>query len=257
MVPELVAFATSQGDVFTAEQARSAGYSRREIEQLRQSGHWVALRRGIYARREIVESANRSNRERHRLDIAAALLATAPGRAWASHQSAAVLWELEFLTRPDLTQVRLTRPGLDRSRAYRGLRLAPASLPVAHQAVCDAVPLTSGARTVIDLARESPFRDAVVLADSALRKHIATKSSYSRCCLTARAGQEFGTQGGLSPSLMLVASRSRSRSDVSCSLSWDCLRRSSSSGSTMPRDQSAGLTTCSRSTGPLSRLTGR
>jgi hypothetical protein len=116
MVPELVAFATSQGDVFTAEQARSAGYSRREIEQLRQSGHWVALRRGIYARREIVESANRSNRERHRLDIAAALLATAPGCAWASHQSAAVLWELEFLTRPDLTQVRLTRPGLDRSR---------------------------------------------------------------------------------------------------------------------------------------------
>jgi hypothetical protein len=186
MLPQLVAQASAQGDVFTAAQARAAGYSRREIERLRNGGCWVALRRGVYTTREVVNAAGGDSGARHRLDVAAALLAIGSEQAWATHQSAAVLWELAFLTPPDLKQVRLTRPGLPRSRSYPGLHLATAAMPAEHRARCGALPAASGARTVVDLACELPFRDGVVLADSALQRKVATPEHLTQVLLDCR-----------------------------------------------------------------------
>jgi len=182
MLPELVALATAQGDAFTAAQARTAGYSAAEIDRLRRGGAWVSLRRGIYAERKVVDATSGDDRARHRLDTAAALLAVDRNRSWASHQSAAVLWDLEFLVAPSLDLVRLTRPGLDRAREYPGLHISAASVPKGHQATRGVIPVTTSARCVVDLARELPFRDGLVLADSALRRDV-TKEQLDQVLL--------------------------------------------------------------------------
>jgi hypothetical protein len=55
-----------------------------------------------------------------------------------------------------------------------GLRAHTAWLPDSHLAVSNKVPATSVARTVIDLARTTPFRSGVTVADCAL--HVGTTS---------------------------------------------------------------------------------
>jgi hypothetical protein len=51
-----------------------------------------------------------------------------------------------------------------------------AALPQGHVAVAGCVPLTSVARTVVDVARTSSFRAGVVAADSALRRELTFKA---------------------------------------------------------------------------------
>jgi very-short-patch-repair endonuclease len=68
-------------------------------------------------------------------------------------------------------------PGLGGSKTSRpGIRLHIAALPREHRAVRLGAPVTSVARTVIDLARTIPFREGVVVADSALRRELTTKA---------------------------------------------------------------------------------
>ncbi len=90
--------------------------------------------------------------------------------AAASHGSAALLYGLARLGRP-AGRVRLT---CDRDRGrYRRLdldaRLHVAGLPPEHLTMVRDIPVTTVARTVIDLSRVVSFRSGVVLADSALR----------------------------------------------------------------------------------------
>jgi very-short-patch-repair endonuclease len=53
-------------------------------------------------------------------------------------------------------------------------------LPAEHLTRLYNLPLTTAARTVIDLARTLPFTDAVVVADSALREEKATKPELGK-----------------------------------------------------------------------------
>jgi hypothetical protein len=120
VLPQLAARAARQAGVFTAAQARSCGYSSGEIERLRRGGDWMALRRGVYAERSTVAAAS-DRRGRHRLDAAAALLVISHDDVVVSHLSAAVLWGLDTLGRPDLSVIRLTAPAPGWSRRYPGL----------------------------------------------------------------------------------------------------------------------------------------
>ena len=52
--------------------------------------------------------------------------------------------------------------------ARPGVVMHKVSLPSSHVLMRDGIPVTSVARTVVDLARTSPFRSGVVVADSAL-----------------------------------------------------------------------------------------
>ena len=95
----------------------------------------------------------------------------------ASHQSAAVLHGLDLLGRPPgkLIAVTTARRGSGNQSTYANIRVHLAKLPPAHLTRRFGVPCTSVARTVVDLARCSPFIDGVVAADSALHAGKTTR----------------------------------------------------------------------------------
>jgi hypothetical protein len=136
-------------------------------------GELVRITRGYYATAELAELVPD-------LDIGALLLsagaaATALGpSAVVSHETAAVLHGLSLL-RPPPAVLTVTRPpGVGSRSARQGLRVHSAALPAEHVGGRLGVPMTTVARTVIDLARVLDFRAAVVVADSALQQKLTS-----------------------------------------------------------------------------------
>jgi very-short-patch-repair endonuclease len=133
-----------------------AGVTRHSIYRALDSARIVKLRRGTYGLglpdgTELLAAAS------------TALAATV------SHDSAAVLWDLEIVHQPD-TWVTVAR---DRSRAgYPGVRVRRAAVDGTD--VRHGLPVTTPLRTVLDCAQVLSTADAVVVADSALRKGLVT-----------------------------------------------------------------------------------
>jgi hypothetical protein len=135
------------------------------------------VRRGVYATRAAIDSAAVNSRRGHALQVAAVV--TAVGRdAVASHHSAALIHGVNLLNQPADT-VTLTRPPTRRTSRLRsdGLVFHAADLAAEHVTSRYGLLVTTAARTVIDLARTSPFREAVVAADSALQAELTTKAA--------------------------------------------------------------------------------
>lgn len=155
----------------TAELSR-AGVSDVKIRRLVRQGVLVPVSHGAYVR--ATAAADLDPPGQHALRVAAVLAVARPGPA-ASHRSAAIIHGLDVMgLAPEALSV--TRPpGLGSATGRPGVRVHVAALPDGHVTVRDGVRLTSVARTVVDLARVSSFRDGVVVADSALRKGQATK----------------------------------------------------------------------------------
>src|SRR5690349_16683275 len=146
-----------------AGQLRASGYTPDEVHRMLRSGALTAVRRGVY-----VEGAQPDGAAaRHALLVRAAV-AQLDGSAVVSHVSAAVVHGLSVWGLP-LDVVQVTR---DRSRsgARRGTRVHVHSAPLTGDeiVVVDGVVCTCLARTVVDLAREAPFEQAVISADAAL-----------------------------------------------------------------------------------------
>jgi hypothetical protein len=95
-----------------------------------------------------------------------------------SHRSAALIHGLDLLGRETRRTVTLTRPpDSTSSRMGRpGVRIHAAALPAGHVVIRHGMPVTSTARTVIDLARTRSFLAGVVVADSALRTRQVAKA---------------------------------------------------------------------------------
>ncbi|MEP6464429.1 MAG: type IV toxin-antitoxin system AbiEi family antitoxin domain-containing protein [Frankiaceae bacterium] len=170
MVSALAALAATQHSVFTRQQALAAGYHPSAIDRRLRSGGWLRLRHGIYADRALEPI------ERHRYEVAAALLALRDPTLVASRFSAARLHRLDFLVPPPVG-VDLAGPPPTGRRDLDRLVVRPAELPSAHRGTAAGLPATTLARTVIDCGRALPFLDGVVLADSALRRG-ATRRSF-------------------------------------------------------------------------------
>ncbi|WP_456593393.1 type IV toxin-antitoxin system AbiEi family antitoxin domain-containing protein [Blastococcus sp. SYSU DS1024] len=162
--PLLRAAAERQLGLFTAADARRAGYGHPEIRRHLASGAWVRLRRGVYATAGAVAAAGTGAR-RHALDCHAVLLELGRSTAVVSHGSAARLHGLTVRRGLDPT-VRLTDPSL--WRRGRGFHMTRA--PLAAHEVTGRSPFrsTAVARTLVDCAREWDVDDSVVAMDSAL-----------------------------------------------------------------------------------------
>jgi len=100
-----------------------------------------------------------------------------------SHRSAAVLHGIDLIG--SVGDVTITgRPATGR-KGGDGVHLYTTLLPPGHVTAKFGVPVTTVARTVIDLARTATFADGVVAADSAIRKRLTSKSQLRAVLATS------------------------------------------------------------------------
>jgi hypothetical protein len=164
MNKRLIPMTTRLAGIVTAGELGTAGASPGQIQQLVRRGVLLRLGRGVYAPAAQAAAVARDERRGYALRVATFLALTRPGTV-ASHRSAAIIHGLDLLGwdpggRSGDGVLSVTRPpGGVGSRTGRTVVLVhTAALPQGHVAVAGCVPLTSVARTVVDVARTSSFR---------------------------------------------------------------------------------------------------
>lgn len=165
--PALRAVADRNCGVFTRRDAVAAGYTERELKTLTgRTGQWVALRRGVYAERSLVESCGDDGR--YLLEVRAAALSMGRERPVMSHASAAVVLEMPIRAYwRALTHT--TRPDVRGGRTENGTKHHKGTLPDQDVHLRNGLWITGLARTAVDIGREFGFEDGVIAGDAALR----------------------------------------------------------------------------------------
>jgi uncharacterized protein DUF559/transcriptional regulator with AbiEi antitoxin domain of type IV toxin-antitoxin system len=160
--------------IVTSGELLAAGLSWADVRGLKRRGVLVPAGWGVYARAGA--KAARGPAGEYALRAAAAVAAVGPS-AVVSHHSAALIHGLELFGR-QAAAVAVTRPpGASGSRTARpGIRLHMAALPAGHVTIRRGVPVTSVARTAIDLARACSFRAGVAVVDSALHNRTVSEA---------------------------------------------------------------------------------
>jgi hypothetical protein len=133
---------------------------------------------GFYATADLAELIPRLSAGPLLLSAAAAAAALGPS-AVVSHETAALLHGLSLLGPPPEVLIITRPPGVGSRSARAGVRVHCAALPAPHVGGRLAVPVTTVARTVIDLARTLEFRAGVVVADSALQQKLTSKKELT------------------------------------------------------------------------------
>jgi predicted transcriptional regulator of viral defense system len=171
--------------IATLAELMSAGISARRVRTLVSRGELVRVDHGIYAPADQVKSVTATDHGALALRAAARLVPLGP-QAVASHHTAAELLGLALVGRVP-AGVAITRiPGSGSRGSWPGVRVHNADLPPDHIDRQMGVPVTTAARTVADLARISPFRAGVVVADSALRLGRTTKQELESAVASCR-----------------------------------------------------------------------
>ncbi|HEX2057321.1 MAG TPA: type IV toxin-antitoxin system AbiEi family antitoxin domain-containing protein [Actinomycetota bacterium] len=162
----LVAVARRQHGVATTQQALDAGFTYSAISRAVRSGDWKRAHGGIY----VVDAAADPIRA-----AAVAQTLRAPGRTWASHRTAAWLWDVVTTVplQPDVATVANLRGG--RATIHR-LGHMPASDVTVHRLI----PVTTPARTLVDLATVVPSSQLEAAAAEALRLRVVTVDDLLR-----------------------------------------------------------------------------
>jgi hypothetical protein len=144
----------------------------------------VRIGRGVYVRAAMAKAFAAAPDGEHVLRAAAAVVQAGRG-AVLSHQSAAVLHGIDLIEGPGIDVTLTGRPGGGR-KGTAGVHLY--TTPLAPEEVTHkcGVPVTTAARTVIDLARTLTFTDGVVAADSAIRMRLASKPQLQAALVTCR-----------------------------------------------------------------------
>ncbi len=145
-------------------QLLAAGFTDAELLRLRRAGSVTTVRRGAYV--SVGDERLQEPAARHALLVHSTLPHLAPG-AVVSHVSAAILHGLPVWKVP-LGRVHVTRDAHAGGRVSSGRHVHVAPLGSADVVTVAGVAVTSVARTVVDLARTTPFEQAVVTADGAL-----------------------------------------------------------------------------------------
>jgi very-short-patch-repair endonuclease len=154
----LAAIASAQCGVFSRAQALAAGYTDKRIKYLLAMGIWLRCHPGIYRLAGVAPS----------LDMSAWIAVLAAGRgALLSHRFAGKVHSLEGTPPPvrfDVSVPEARRPrNVPRATIHR-TELAPDDI-----AVCRGFPVTSVARTLVDLARTLPIETGSRVIADALR----------------------------------------------------------------------------------------
>jgi Transcriptional regulator, AbiEi antitoxin/Protein of unknown function (DUF559) len=167
---------TRLAGILTTAELIQARITPADIRSLVKRGVLTKIDRGVYAQAGLAALVAGTLRGDRLLRVAAEIAIAGPG-AVASHLDAVIVYGLPLLGRPP-SAVSITfqrgQPGIASKR--QSIRLCASSLPPQHVSRYGKVPVTSLARTVVDVARTSPFRVGVVVADAALRDRKTTKA---------------------------------------------------------------------------------
>lgn len=170
---------------FRTEDAYRLGFTETSLRTALRRKRLVPLRRGVLVSAADREAAAASRATLHAQDIRALLLALHRRNIAAAGTSAAQILGLEFLHKPPPDLIVCTDDPRVSGTHKRDYFLRAAPLPAEHVIRRHGAPLTSGERTLLDLAASMPFADAVVLAESALRKRFATKAGFEEILAAA------------------------------------------------------------------------
>jgi hypothetical protein len=161
----------------------------RSLRRDAERGRLVALRRGAFVERPVWDEA--SPRERHVLRARAAL-AAAQNTTVLAGVSAAAVWGMPIGGDwpADVTLLDRWRGG---GRSEPGVRKTAAGFMTAQSAVVDGLPVTTLARTALDVARARSFADAAGSLDWALwrknpRRILATELADELSVMNPRTG---------------------------------------------------------------------
>ena len=176
-------------------------------------GVLVRVGRGAYVRGALAKKAEGSQAGEQALALAS-MFAAGRIAVVGSHQSAAIIHGIDLLGRRSPGVTVTHRPGVGSGSGRPGVRVHRAALPASHVILRGGVPVTSVARTVVDLARTSSFRSGVVVADSALHRGLTSKDELravladcARWPGLARARQVIDFSDALSESALESLSR--------------------------------------------------
>jgi hypothetical protein len=166
LLPEIAAVAAAHRGVFLRPHALAAGYTDDEIRRSHSTKEWHRVRRGAYCEAVVWKAADEP--ERHRMRVHAALMVLHEP-AVVSHQSAAVVLGLTLWGAP-LDLVHVTRTDLHSPRIEGGIHHHAGALESGDELVVDGLPVTSVARTAVDVARWHGAEVGLVTADSAVAR---------------------------------------------------------------------------------------
>jgi predicted transcriptional regulator of viral defense system len=168
------------GGLATTAELLALGVSKDQLRWWARSGRVTAIARGVYSPTAWLTSMADDPRRLHAIAVGA-IIKRNPDLV-ASHESAAYLHGIDLLlpTGATVPRVTLTRRPQERSRSLiSGARIRVAMLSDDHVTTTLGVPVTTVARTVMDIARTTGFMEGVVAADSALRDHVAVKVEFA------------------------------------------------------------------------------
>lgn len=166
----VAALFASRLHLVTHRQLLDAGVDARAIQRQVRRGDWIAVRRGVYALREVWDECD-DWVGRPKLRGRAAHL-TMRRQHVLSHDSAAHELELEILGRRD-EPVHVTRPRVTGSRNDHGVKHHLASYRESQVEMVEGIPVLGKARTAVDIAREHGVTHGVPACDSALRAGVS------------------------------------------------------------------------------------
>jgi hypothetical protein len=172
-------FSRSRG-LATVAELLALGVSRERLRQWTRSGAVTAIAWGVYSPTAWLQSLGNDPRRMHAIAVGAMIKRNSD--LVASHESAAYLHGIDLLlpTGTTVPGVTLTRRPQEPSRSLvRGALIRVARLPTDHVTNIFGVPVTTVARTVMDIARTTGFMEGVVAADSALYKHAVVKVEFA------------------------------------------------------------------------------
>ncbi|GAB3765145.1 hypothetical protein [Microlunatus parietis] len=187
-------------EVVMARQLVAAGFRPSEIARLVRRRELIRIRRGGY-----VTDEPEDERERHRQLIDATLRLSRTDVV-VSHLSAAALHGLPIV-RNTLDRVELSRHGRSGGYVRKAVHLHAVPLTDADREVLDGRPVTTLARTAVDVARRLPERRAVSVADAALaygmtvEQAAAAVGRLGRCTGIGRARRVLDFADGRSESV--------------------------------------------------------
>lgn len=173
-----------QPELFSRADAHRAGFTDNDLRRARTQGSLLAIRPGWFLREPVYRALDAA--QQHAILAQATYLDSVEG-AVLSHVSAAVIHGFDMWNIP-LDKVHLTigagHPSKrTRRRELHGSRVAehewmhtPAGM----------LPVTSPARTIVDLARSVPLAQAVCVGDSALRHGCVTHAQLAESVESAR-----------------------------------------------------------------------